>query len=100
MDKRTPEDHEPPPFERTVYGRSAADRPPLEMTPDGAFREPPATPLSVQVTRIAVIVAVLAGMGAVALFALWAALVLIPIAVGAGVVAWAAMRFQQWRGRG
>ncbi|MBS0561102.1 MAG: hypothetical protein JSR21_13710 [Proteobacteria bacterium] len=98
MDRRTPNDFDTP-FGRPVSGTPADERPPLEMTPDGTFREPPVTPLSVQVTRVAVIVAVLAGMGAIALFALWAALVMIPIAVGAGLIAWAAMRFRQWRGR-
>ena len=46
---------------------------------------------------IAVIVAVLAGAVAVAALALWVALALIPIALVAGVIAWAAIRFQLWR---
>ena len=85
MDKRIPPGFEPPP---------------LDMTLEGEFRDPPVTPLATQITRVAIVIAVLAGMGAVALLALWAAFVLIPIALGAGVVAWAAIRFQQWRGRG
>jgi hypothetical protein len=38
--------------------------------------------------------------GAVALLALWFALAMIPIALGAGLIAYAAMRFQRWRGQG
>jgi hypothetical protein len=68
------------------------------MTLDGRFRDPPSVPLTAQIGRAAIVVAVLAGMGAVALLALWAALALIPIALGAGLIAWGAIRFQQWRG--
>jgi hypothetical protein len=85
MDKRIP-----PGFEA----------PPLDMTLDGEFREPPVAPVATQITRAAIVIAVLAGMGAVALLALWMALALVPVALGAGLVAWAAIRFQQWRGGG
>ena len=84
MDKRIP-----PRFEE----------PPLEMTVEGEFREPPPPPLATKIARAAIVVAVLAGIGALALLAFWAALALIPIALGAAVVAWAAIRFQQWRDR-
>lgn len=47
----------------------------------------------------AVLVAVLAGVVAVALLALWFALVLIPVALVAGLVGWGALRFQLWRAR-
>ena len=46
------------------------------------------------------VVAVLATAGAVALLALWFALAMIPIALGAGLVAYGALRFQRWRGQG
>jgi hypothetical protein len=74
--------------------------PPLEMTLDGRFREPPAAPITAQIGRVALVVAALATVGAVALLALWFALVLIPVAVGAGLIAWGILRFQQWRGVG
>jgi hypothetical protein len=74
--------------------------PPLDMTLDGRFREPPATPIATKIGRTAVIIAVLATTGAMALLALWFALALIPIAIGAGLVAYGTLRFQQWRGRG
>jgi hypothetical protein len=76
------------------------EAPPLEMTLDGRFRDPPSVPVSVKLGRYAVLVAVIAATGAAALLALWFALALIPIAIGAGLVAWGAIRYQQWRGRG
>jgi len=36
-------------------------------------------------------------MAAGAMLALWFALALIPIALGAGLIAWGALRFQMWR---
>jgi hypothetical protein len=76
------------------------DAPPLDMTLDGQFREPPSVPVAVKLGRYALLVAVVAAAGAGALLALWFALALIPIAVGAALVAWGALRYQQWRGRG
>ena len=76
------------------------DKPPLEMTLDGKFREAPATPVATQIGRLALIVAVMAATGAVALLALWFALALIPLALGAGLVAYGVLRYQRWRGVG
>jgi hypothetical protein len=73
--------------------------PTIDMTPDGQFREAPTVPIATKIGRTAVIVAVLATAGAMALLALWFALAMIPIAIGAGLVAYTALRFQQWRGR-
>jgi hypothetical protein len=72
--------------------------PPLDMTLDGRFREPPAVPVAAKIGRVAVLVAALAAAGAVALLALWFALALIPIAIGAGLIAYGAVRYQAWRG--
>jgi hypothetical protein len=74
--------------------------PTIDMTPDGRFREPPSVPIATKVGRTALIVAVLATAGAVALLALWFALAMIPIAIGAALVAYVALRFQRWRGQG
>lgn len=75
-------------------------RPPqIDMTPDGRFRDPPAVPLATRIARTAIVVAALAGVVAVLILMLWFALALIPIAIGAGLVAWAAIRFQLWRMR-
>ena len=45
----------------------------------------------------ALVVAAVAGALAVAAFALWIALILIPVVVVAGVIAWLAFRYQMWR---
>ncbi len=74
----------------------------LDMTPAGEFREPASsgrrkTPFGVRLGRTAIIVAFMAAGLAVAALALWFALILIPVAFGAGLVAWAAFRFHLWR---
>jgi hypothetical protein len=71
----------------------------LNMTPDGQFVDPPAPSLSARILRAAILLAVLAGMIGLAALALWFALILIPIAIGAALVAWAAFRFRLWRMR-
>jgi hypothetical protein len=71
--------------------------PDLDLLPDGSFR-PRRPPLAIRVFRWAVIVALLAGALALAAVALWFALVLIPVAIGAGLIAWLAFRYQVWRG--
>jgi hypothetical protein len=74
--------------------------PPLDMTLDGQFRDPPVVPVVAQIGRMAIVVAVMAAAGAVALLALWFALALIPVALGAGLVAYGVLRYQRWRGQG
>lgn len=75
--------------------------PVLDMTPDGDFvvRGPAAAgpTLGARVMGISIIVAVLAGLLGAALIALWLALQLIPIAIGAGLIAYGVFRFQTWR---
>jgi hypothetical protein len=73
--------------------------PDLDLLPDGSFR-PRQPPLAIRVLRWALVVALLAGGLALAAFALWFALVLIPIAVAAGLIAWLAFRYQLWRSGG
>jgi 4-hydroxybenzoate polyprenyltransferase len=70
--------------------------PELELLPDGSFR-PRQPPLAVRVFRWAVVVALLAAGLALAAFLLWFALVLIPVAIVAGLIAWLAFRYQLWR---
>ena len=72
--------------------------PELDLLPDGSFRSRQ-PPFAARVFRWAVIVAVLAGALALAALALWFALVLIPIVLGAAVIAWLALRYQLWRAR-
>jgi len=71
--------------------------PELEMRPDGSFVEPPSAPLATRIFRIALIVTLLAASAAAAIFLLGVALILIPVAIGGALIAWAAFRFQMWR---
>ena len=76
------------------------NRPPeIELLPDGSYRVAGQTSLAQRILRIAVIVAVLGGMVALAGLVLWATLLLIPVVLGAAVVAWLAWRFELWRRR-
>jgi hypothetical protein len=70
------------------------------MSPDGSFRGPARPPLTARVGGVALLLAAVAGAAGLAALALWLALALIPIALGAALVAWAAFRFQVWRARG
>lgn len=71
--------------------------PTLDMTPEGEFRTPPPTPWATKLLRYAIVVAVLAGAFAVAALVLWAALIMIPIAIGAALVAYGAFRWRMWK---
>ncbi len=71
----------------------------IDMTPDGRFVEPPVSPLAARVFRWAIVVALVAmGLSVAALLA-WFALMLIPVALVAVLIAWAAWRWQMWRRR-
>jgi hypothetical protein len=73
--------------------------PELEMRADGSFRPPPRPPILTRIFIWAAVIAVIAAGLALAAFALWLALILVPVALLAAVVAWAAFRFQLWRAR-
>ena len=73
--------------------------PTLDMTPEGEFVTPPRPTWSGKVMRYAIVVAVLAGMLAVAALVLWAALILIPVAIGAALVAYGLFRYRLWQAR-
>jgi nitrogen fixation-related uncharacterized protein len=79
--------------------RATDKRPVLDMTPDGQFRDPAAAPASVTILRYAIVAAVLAGSLALAALVLWFALMLIPVAIAAAVVAYGAFRWRMWRMR-
>jgi hypothetical protein len=73
--------------------------PELDMLPDGSFRQPARPPI---LTRIFVWAMVIAGIAvglAAAAFALWLLLILVPVALLAGAIAWLAFRLQLWRAR-
>jgi hypothetical protein len=73
-------------------------RPPdLDMTIEGEFVSPPKPPIASRVMMWAVVIAILAGALSLAAFALWLALLILPVAVGAAIVAWAMFRYRMWR---
>jgi membrane protein implicated in regulation of membrane protease activity len=71
--------------------------PELEMTLNGEFVSPPTAPITSRILMWAIVVAVMAGALSVAAFALWLALIILPVAFGAAVVAWAMFRYRVWR---
>jgi hypothetical protein len=76
-------------------------KPVLDMTPDGQFRDGPRQPGALaKLGGIAMLVAILAGALAIAALALWFALAIIPLAIAAGLIAYAIFRFQLWRAQG
>jgi fatty acid desaturase len=89
------------PKERANSRPVMSDRipPDLDLLPDGRFRTR-RPPVAIRVFRWALIVALLAGALALAAFALWVAIVLIPVAFAAGLIAWLAFRYQLWRAGG
>ena len=71
--------------------------PDLEMTIEGEFVSPPQAPIANRLLLWAMIIAVTAGAVCLAAFALWIALLFLPVAIGAGVIAWAMYRYRMWR---
>jgi membrane protein implicated in regulation of membrane protease activity len=67
------------------------------MTVNGEFVSPPTAPISTRIFMWAIVIAVLAGALSIAAFALWVALIILPVAFGAAVVAWAMFRYRVWR---
>jgi hypothetical protein len=84
---------------KIIIDRVRTDRD-IHMTADGDFVDLPRAPLSARIFRAAVLIAVIAAGLAIAALALWFALILIPVALLAGAVAWAAWRWRLWRGWG
>jgi hypothetical protein len=70
--------------------------PELDLLPDGSFR-PRRPPVTARIFAWAIVIAVVAGVLAVAALALWLALILIPVVLVAGLIAWLAFRYQVWR---
>jgi len=76
------------------------DGPQLDLRPDGSFtRRPTGLPWSARIGIAATLVALVAAGIAGAALAIWLILILLPVIVIAGVIAWGAFRFQLWRGR-
>ena len=72
-------------------------RPPeLDMTIEGEFVAPPKAPISTRILMWAVVIAGIAGALSMAAFALWLALLILPVAFGAAIIAWAMFRYRMW----
>jgi len=72
-------------------------RPPeIDLLPDGTFRQRRPS-VAARIFAWAMVIAVVAAALAVAAFALWVALILIPVVLVAGAIAWLAFRYQVWR---
>lgn len=69
----------------------------IDINPDGTFRNPPRAPLSVRIMRVALGIAAVAGILALAAFAVASLFILIPLALGAGAVGYGALRWRQWQ---
>jgi len=70
--------------------------PELDLLPDGSYR-PRLPPMASRIFAWAIVIAAVAAALAVAAVALWFALILIPVVVVAGLIAWLAFRYQLWR---
>jgi hypothetical protein len=71
--------------------------PELEMTLEGEFVSPPTPPLTTRILFWAVVIAAVAGTAFVAALALWFALSILPIALGAAAIAYGMYRYRLWR---
>ncbi len=79
----------------------------IDMTPEGEFRgefrAPGAgarLPWPMRIAAAGALVALLLGAIALAAFAFWLAVTLLPVIIIAALIAYAAFRFQLWRGGG
>ncbi len=74
----------------------------IDMTPEGEFRSPMATPAISWPARVGLValgVSLVTGLVASLALLAYLALLLLPIAIGAGLVAYLALRLQFRRGR-
>ncbi len=73
-------------------------RPPeLDMTVEGELVSPPTAPISSRILMWAIVIAIITGALSLAAFALWLALLILPVAFGAAVVAYGVFRYRVWR---
>jgi hypothetical protein len=63
----------------------------------GEFVSPPKPPMSARILFWAIVVAAVAGALSIAAFALWIAVMVLPVAIGAAAVAWMMWRYRVWR---
>ena len=83
---------------RAIFPAMTQDRDrDLNMTLDGRFVSPPQPSVAPRLMFWAMVVAVVAGAAAVAALALWIALMLLPVALGAAAIGYLTFRYQMWR---
>jgi membrane protein implicated in regulation of membrane protease activity len=71
--------------------------PDLDMTLEGEFVTPSKPPLTSRIMLWLLVIAVVAGMLSLAAFALWLALLVLPVALGAAAIAYGLFRYRLWR---
>ena len=72
----------------------------IDMRPDGSFVEPPrraTSPVTAKLMLGGILVAAVAVSIAVAALAVWVVSLVLPVAILAAAVAWAAFKFRQWQ---
>lgn len=84
----------PPPGAGRSPGQGPADGPEIDMTPDGGFVEAPRPGFGATLGRWVAGLLTLAALVGVVALAFWMAILLLPIAIAVGLIAFAAFR---WR---
>jgi hypothetical protein len=69
----------------------------IDMTPEGDFVSPAGSPFGNKVLKVALVIAAIAAAGVLASLAFWLAVTLIPIAIGAGLIAYGILRYRIWQ---
>lgn len=85
------------PWGRHILAINRRPPPELDMTVDGEFVSPPKVPISSRILLWAIVIAIVAGALSLAALALWVALLILPVALGAAGVAWVVFRYRVWR---
>ena len=88
---------EPEPVASHIPSMNARRPPELDMTVEGEFVSPRTPPVSSRILMWAMVIAIVAGGLSLAAFALWLALLILPVAFGAAVVAYVLFRYRVWR---
>jgi hypothetical protein len=88
-------------FDPTPPDQRRSHPPVIDISLDGAFAPPPGgvPPIPTRIMAYAALVAILGGAIAIALLALWLALTIIPVVLGAALIAYGVFRVQLWFAR-
>lgn len=69
------------------------------MTLEGDFVSPPQTPIASRIMVWAIVIAIITGGFTLAALALWLAMLVLPVAVGAAAIGYLMFRYRMWRAR-